>query len=71
MQAIRPTAEALESLRGHSSALTDVVRTQFIDDTGDSHGVSEKLCSLSHLPVLVERVEVSRVQVRIPARHVH
>lgn len=65
------TAEALESLWGHSTTLADVVRTQFVDDTGNGHGVGEKLCGLSHLSVLVERIEVSCVQICIPAGHVH
>jgi hypothetical protein len=68
---LKPTAEALETLRSHSSALANVVRTQLIDDTGDGHGISEELRSLSHLSVLVERIEVSRIQICIPACHVH
>lgn len=65
-----PTAEALESLRSHSSVLANVVRAQLVDNTGDGHGVSEELRSLSHLSVFVERIIVSCIQVCIPACHV-
>ena len=65
------TTEALQTLRGHSATLANVVRTQFVDNTCNGHGVGEKLRSLSHLPVLVQRIEVSSVQVRVPTCHVH
>jgi hypothetical protein len=67
---MKPTAKALETLWGHSATLANVVRTQLVDDTGNGHGVRQKLGGLTHLPVLVQRIEVSRVQVCIPTSHV-
>lgn len=65
-----PTAEALESFGSHSSVFANVVRAQLVDNTGDGHGVSEELRSLSHFPVFVKSIKVSSIQVCIPARHV-
>jgi hypothetical protein len=65
------TTEALQALGRHPPVLADVVGTQLVDDTGDGHGVRQQLGRLPHLPVLVERIEVARVQVCVPARHVH
>jgi hypothetical protein len=65
------TTEALQALWCHSAILSQIVRAQLVEDTGNGDRVCQQLRRLPHFPVLVQRIKVSCVQVSIPTGHVH
>lgn len=64
----RLTGETAQSLI--HQPVSERVRREFVDDTGDGGGVGEQLRGLTQLPVIVDCQRPARVQERIPVRHV-
>lgn len=60
------TTKALQSFHRQTAAFTDAVRTQFMQHAPYRCRVRQQPCGLSHAPVLVDRLELSRIQERVP-----
>lgn len=64
------TAEALETFGGQAATASDVVGTQFMEDTSDGHRICEQTGDLSQLSLIVDGCVLSCIKVGIPVRHV-
>ena len=68
MQCVLQSSQTLETLR--SEAVAHVVRTQFVENTGNSGGICKQAGSLTKTAFVVDGVELARVQHGIPVGQV-
>lgn len=64
------TAERFEAFGGEAVAFFVVVGTEFGEDAADGDGVCEEFCRLAEGALVVYSAKFSRVEVRVPIRHV-